>query len=119
MNILVVEDEKNIREGLVRILQDISEKIQVSEASDGGEALEVLKDKSFNLVITDMVMFPMDGLELISCIRKKDNNIIIFMFSGSLNMSETAIELGANSVFQKGTGDFKKMLDAVKVLLNQ
>lgn len=62
-NILVVDDVKDVREELSNILQD--EGYNVITASNGIEALQVLKAQQIDLLITDILMPEMDGIELV------------------------------------------------------
>ena len=66
--ILVVDDEDIIRESLSYIL--IKEKYDVDEAANGKIASEMLKEKSYDLVITDLEMPEMKGIELLEEIKK-------------------------------------------------
>lgn len=63
-NILIVDDVEDVREGLSHVLQD--EGYNVSTASNGVEALAELKTQSIDLVITDILMPEMDGMELVT-----------------------------------------------------
>jgi CheY-like chemotaxis protein len=65
--ILVVEDDAIARKSLSAFLT--GEGYQVEQASDGMEALEILKDRTFDLVLSDIVMPRMDGLALIQHVR--------------------------------------------------
>lgn len=62
-NILLVDDVEDIREGISEILQD--DGYSISTASNGKEALRILRNRPIDLVITDILMPEMDGLELI------------------------------------------------------
>lgn len=67
--ILIVDDEESIRNSLRRFLQ--AKKHAVAEAGDGIEALDVLESESIDLAVVDLVMPRMNGLELISRMRKE------------------------------------------------
>ncbi len=66
--ILVVEDEHNLRIALEKILKDAG--YEVLQTESGKEALRLCQKTSFDLVITDLVMPDMDGLELIQSLRR-------------------------------------------------
>ncbi|AHJ12542.1 response regulator transcription factor [Sulfurospirillum multivorans] len=70
LNILFVEDEENIRRHIVNALGYIVHEIK--EASNGQEALEILKTFSPDIIMTDLEMPIMNGVELITTIRKKE-----------------------------------------------
>src|SRR5690606_20569188 len=71
--ILVVDDEANARTALAEILKD--EGYSVESAADGFKALPKLRDCSPNVVLTDLKMPDMDGLELIGKVRELDPEI--------------------------------------------
>lgn len=70
LNILFVEDEENIRRHIANALGYIVHEIK--EASNGQEALEILKTFSPDIIMTDLEMPIMNGVELITTIRKKE-----------------------------------------------
>jgi len=70
LNILFVEDEENIRKHIVNALGYIVHEIK--EASNGKEALEILKTFSPDIIMTDLEMPIMNGVELITTIRQKE-----------------------------------------------
>jgi DNA-binding response OmpR family regulator len=65
--ILLVEDSEPLRKVLAEKLRD--EKFEVIEASGGEEGLKSAQDEKPDMIITDVVMFPMDGLEMVKAIR--------------------------------------------------
>ncbi len=66
-SILLVEDSEPLRKVLVEKLRD--EKFEVAEAAGGEEGLKIALDTRPDMVITDIVMFPMDGLAMAKAIR--------------------------------------------------
>ncbi|MBD3277854.1 MAG: response regulator [Candidatus Aegiribacteria sp.] len=93
--ILVVDDEQRVRTLCREVLelQDYS----VTEASNGAQALDILKDHSFSLILSDIMMPDIDGLELASIIRKEypDTFTILITGHGSINIAKDAIQRGA------------------------
>lgn len=77
--ILFVEDEKKIREHLTNTLKYLVE--EVREASSGVEGLQVLNEFSPDIIITDLEMPEMNGIEFIKEIRKTDRNICIIVLT--------------------------------------
>ena len=63
--ILIIEDEAAIRRVLTRILSEESSTYQVEEAEDGVQALEKIKNSDYDLVLCDIKMPKMDGVELL------------------------------------------------------
>jgi CheY-like chemotaxis protein len=104
-SILVVDDEESIRRVLVRIFEPMG--ARVSCAGNGVEALRALEKEEFNLVITDVLMPEMDGIELIPQIKKKRPNIYILAMSGGGHnfmgdyCTKLAASLGADAVIMK------------------
>ena len=79
--VLVVEDEDDDRKALVKMLQYKFQKDNILEASNGKEALEILKNNNPNIIMTDIRMPIMDGVTMIKHIRESDNNVPIIVVS--------------------------------------
>ncbi|MBI4403968.1 MAG: sigma-54-dependent Fis family transcriptional regulator [Deltaproteobacteria bacterium] len=112
--ILVVDDEESIREFFEIMLK--REGYEVVTASNGIEALEALKKRQADLVITDIQMPEMSGLELLGKIREMDSELMVIMIT-AFGSTETAIEamkLGAYDYIQK---PFK--IEEVKIIIRQ
>lgn len=102
-SVLVVDDSISVRKSLQSILE--AKKIKVYTAKDGSEALNILENKTVDLVITDLEMPIMHGYELISRIRKepkfKDLPIIVLTSRGTPKHQEKAYALGADGYIVK------------------
>ncbi|MCM2343660.1 MAG: response regulator [Alphaproteobacteria bacterium] len=72
MNVLIVDDYKTMLRVIRNLLAQIGFK-NVEEATDGGMALEMMKSKKFDLVISDWNMEPMTGLDLLKSVRAGDD----------------------------------------------
>ncbi|MFQ6093032.1 MAG: sigma-54-dependent transcriptional regulator [bacterium] len=108
--ILVVDDEKSIRDSLKIILE--YEKYQVVLAADGREALAVLDGDMVDLVLLDIKMPGMDGLEVLQEIKRRDRQLVVVIISGHGTIS-TAVE-----ATKLGAFDFlEKPLDRDRLLL--
>ena len=100
--ILLVDDNEEILEF---ISDDLDEKYTVIKALDGEEALNILKEESVQLVITDVMMPVMDGFEL--CRNIKSNfeyshiPVIILTAKNTLQSKIEGIELGADAYIEK------------------
>ena len=106
MNILIVDDSAAIRKILQRVLGQANVPIsQVFEAGDGVEALEVLKSQSIGLILSDINMPNMDGLQLLSQVRAVDQwkNVPFVMITteGSHSKVLEAVQLGASGYVRK------------------
>jgi two-component system response regulator (stage 0 sporulation protein F) len=99
--ILVVDDEENTREGLSKILA--KEGYTVEMAANGKEAMSLLKRQGFDLVITDMRMPMMDGLEVLREIKKMDEDIGVIMITafGEVESYLEAMNMGAFEYINK------------------
>lgn len=71
--VLVVDDEPMLRNLLKRVLTSLPQKIEVSEAEDGAQALSCLESQTFDLVLLDVKMPIMNGLEALSRIRENES----------------------------------------------
>jgi PAS domain S-box-containing protein len=89
INILVVDDEKGIREGCRRIL--MSEGYSVELAQNGDEGLKLVTTKPFDLILVDLMMPVMGGLEMMEEVRKLDPEIIMIVITGFATI-ETAVD---------------------------
>ncbi len=107
--ILVVDDERSIRNTLREILE--YEKYEVSDAETGMAALELLKQYDFDVILLDIKMPQMDGMEVLEHILK-DNDTPVIMISGHGTI-ETAVE-----AIKKGAFDYiAKPLDLNRLLV--
>ena len=113
--ILVVDDEDIIRESLSYILK--KEKYDVEEAANGRIAYEILKEKAFDLVITDLEMPEMKGIELLEEIKKMNpqTNTIVITAYASVDTAIAALRTGASDYILKPV-EFDELLIKVKKL---
>ncbi|MBC8317882.1 MAG: HDOD domain-containing protein [Desulfobulbaceae bacterium] len=80
--VLFVDDEPNILSGMKRMLRSLRNGLDMSFAESGKEALELMKDEPFDIVVSDMRMPGMDGAELLTEIRKQYPETIRIMLTG-------------------------------------
>lgn len=118
MKILVCEDDIMTQKAIEHKLN--AENFEVEKASDGKEALKILEDKEIDLLITDLHMPKLDGLELINYLRnEKKKNIPIIMLT-RVGVEETvlkAFELGADDYITKPFSPNELILRVKKVLM--
>ncbi len=88
-NILVVDDEAVIRDGCVKILR--KEGWTVDTVENGSECLDLIKSKNFDLILLDLMMPGMNGLEVINELNKLTNDIYIIVITGYATV-ETAVD---------------------------
>lgn len=70
--ILVIEDEASIRRVLIKILSEENSSYNVDEAEDGLAGIEKLKDEDFDLILCDIKMPKMDGIEVLEAIKRSN-----------------------------------------------
>lgn len=119
-NILIIEDEAAIRRVLVKILTEESKNYQVTEAVDGLQGIELIKDQDFDLVLCDIKMPKMDGVEVLEAVNKIKPEIPMVMISGHGDL-ETAVQtmrLGAYDYISKPP-DLNRLLNAVRNALDR
>ena len=81
VNILVVDDDEDLREIIAINLQRIG--YNVTTASGGAEAIEIMKEKRFSVVFVDLKMPGISGVDTIKGIRKIDSDVSIVVITGS------------------------------------
>ena len=82
INILCVDDEPNILEGLERMLRSVRHEWQMFFVGSGGEALALLDEKDIDVIVSDMKMPGMDGSELLQAVSEKHPNVVRIILSG-------------------------------------
>ena len=112
--ILVVDDEESIREFFQIMLK--REGYEVFTAANGKEGLEHLKKNPVDLIISDIQMPELSGLELLSKVREIDPEMVVMMITafGSTEIAVEAMKRGAYDYIQK---PFK--IDEVKIIIRQ
>ena len=99
--ILIVDDEKNIRLTLSQALETLG--VEIDTAADGDEALTKLKGRDFGLILLDIRMPGMDGMEVLRRVREMRPDIRIIMITayGTVESAVEAMKLGAVDFLQK------------------
>ena len=103
-HILIIDDDPTIRNLFAQFLQGEGHDIFV--AGDGQKGISVLESRHIDLVITDLVMPEMDGLELLLNIREAESTVPVIAISGGMrdlpiNFMEHAKAFGADYVLKK------------------
>src|SRR6187397_949938 len=117
-SILVVDDEKNQREILETILS--GEGYDVTTASSGEAAMKFVEARRFDLVLTDLKMTGMSGLDLLKELTNYDKSVIVILLTahGSVDSAVDALRLGAFEYLQKPY-DSEKLLETVSRALKK
>ncbi|MDO5517042.1 MAG: response regulator [Clostridium sp.] len=116
MKIVIVEDEYVICNGLVNLIENYNDKYEiVGQAFDGNEGLKILREKKADLVITDIRMPDMDGIEMLSILRKENINVkaIIISAYSEFEYAKKAINLGVSEYILKPVS-VNEMFDSLK-----
>jgi DNA-binding NtrC family response regulator len=94
-NILVVDDKDSMRDMLTQTLSE--EGYRVDSAANGRAALELVRNKSYDLVLTDMKMPDVDGLEVLSGVKEHDDetSVIVMTAYGTVETAVSAMKKGA------------------------
>ena len=102
--VLVVDDEQDLRSSIVMVLRDAG--FEVIEASDGADAIPILRDQDIDLLVTDLVMPGTEGMELVRLLAGKANRPAIIVMSAHHGEArgeylELAGKLGADRTLKK------------------
>jgi EAL domain-containing protein (putative c-di-GMP-specific phosphodiesterase class I) len=88
VRVLIVDDEEMIRRGMIRAVHNLD--YQVDEAADGEGAMAAIQANEYDVVVSDIRMPGMDGIELLKLIAKRDPDIPVILMSGAPSL-ETAL----------------------------
>lgn len=118
--ILIIEDEAAIRRVLVKILSEESDQYEVVEAEDGLSGIEQIKKEDFDLILCDIKMPKMDGVEVLEAVKKLKPEIPIVMISGhgDLDTAVNTMRLGAFDYISKPP-DLNRLLNTVRIALDR
>ena len=115
IQVLLIEDEESIRRVMSRILKEENHQYEITEAVDGKQGLDLLFKRQFDLVLCDIKMPKMDGIEVLKKANDEMLNIPFIMLTGHGNI-ETAVEamkLGAYDFISKPP-DLNRLLNSVR-----
>jgi DNA-binding NtrC family response regulator len=116
--ILLVEDDRNTLEGLAEILTQ--EGFDVTKAIDGHTAARELKNTSFNVILTDLLLPDFDGLELASLAWKEQSDVMVVMMTafGSVKHAVSAMKQGIYDYLTKPI-DIDELLIVLSKAINE
>jgi len=117
--ILVIDDEEYIRDSVIGFLEDFG--FEVVDAENGRIGLEIFDSRQPDLVLCDLRMPEMDGLEVLASVRRKNSEIPIIIVSGAGNIADTveALRLGAWDYIIKPIQDMNVLYHAVHKALER
>lgn len=118
--ILIVEDEAAIRRVLKNILTEENKSYQVDEAKEGLSAMEKIKEINYDLILCDIKMPKMDGIEVLDATMKIKPDIPMVMISGHGDL-ETAVECMKKGAFDyiSKPPDLNRLLNTVRIALDR
>ena len=118
--ILIIEDEAAIRRVLSKILSEESDSYEVEEAEDGLDGLEKIKKDDFGLILCDIKMPKMDGVEVLEAVKTIKPEIPVVMISGhgDLDTAVNTMRLGAFDYISKPP-DLNRLLNTVRNALDR
>lgn len=118
--ILVIEDEAAIRRVLVKILSEESDTYQLDEAEDGLIGIEKIRKEDYDLILCDIKMPKMDGVEVLEAVKKLKPEIPIVMISGhgDIDTAVNTMRLGAFDYISKPL-DLNRLLNTVRNALDR
>jgi len=117
--ILVIEDEAAIRRVLAKIITEENKTYEVIEAEDGIQGMELIKELEFDLVLCDIKMPKMDGVEVLQQAKKLKPELPFLMISGhgDLETAVNTMRLGAFDYISKPP-DLNRLLNAIRNALD-
>ena len=118
--ILVIEDEAAIRRVLIKIISEESDSYDLEEAENGLDGIEKIKDNDYDLVLCDIKMPKMDGVEVLEKAKKIKPEIPFVMISGhgDLDTAVNTMRLGAFDYISKPP-DLNRLLNTVRNALDR
>ncbi len=118
LRVLIVDDEDDFRETIVKRLN--ARKIQSEGAASGVKALDVLANKDFDVIVLDVKMPDMDGIETLRHIKKMKPEIEVIMLTGhaSVEFGLKGMQLGAFDYVMK-PAPLNELLDTIGQAYNK
>lgn len=115
--ILIIDDEKSIRNTLREILE--YEKYQVDDAADGAEGLEYVEKEKYDVILCDIKMPKMDGIDVLKAIvQKVDTPVVMISGHGNIETAVESIKLGAYDYIAKPL-DLNRLLITLRNALDK
>ena len=112
-NLLIVEDNSFIRNNLLKAAKSISSIDEICFATSLQEAISLLKEIDFKLIILDLKLPDGSGLEILKAQKEKESETKVFVFSISTELKRICLKYGAVAFFDKAT-DFDKLIKVIK-----
>jgi len=116
--ILIVEDHSIVRLGIVRLLRDLPEPVQIDEVTSGSEALEKIAVRDYHLVLLDLSLPGRNGLDLLKQLRRQQPKLPVLVLSmyPEEQYAVRALRGGAAGYLNKGSAAEELLTAARKVM---
>ena len=117
-NILIVDDEEVVRLSHLRSLQSVNCNARVAE--DGIEALEVMEQQAFDVILLDLRMPDLDGMEVLRTIKDRwpESEVVVITGYPTIESAKEAVRLGAYNYMAKPVGP-DEVIKATNEAMNQ
>jgi len=112
--VLVVDDDKSTLEVMEQFIKFIADDVIVTP--DANKALEVLKNRCIDLVITDYSMYEMDGVTFTKIVKKEYPDTPLVMISAVYGIEQTALSAGVDSFIKKPLYDLREFKESIENL---
>jgi DNA-binding NtrC family response regulator len=119
-NILIVDDDQSVQTLLSRILKRAGY-ASITLADSAESALEIMEQRDFSMVLLDVKMPGMDGIELLKLIKERDESIIVIMITafGSIEQAVNCMKIGAHDFISKPFSSDIVLMSIEKALKNR
>jgi len=117
-NILIVDDEEVVRLSHLRSLQSVNCNARVAE--DGIKALEVMEQQAFDVILLDLRMPDLDGMEVLRTIKSRwpESEVVVITGYPTIESAKQAVRLGAHNYMAKPVGP-DDVIKATNEAMNQ
>lgn len=117
VRVLIADDHAAIRNGIKHLCEDMGDIVVAGQAENGHEVMALLAQHQFDLVLLDLTMPDVSGVELIKRIRACDAKLPILIFSmrNEFHVAKLALNAGANGYFCKGSKE-NELISAIRAV---
>ena len=119
LNILIIEDDDSIRRVIKKILERENKNYRIIEAVDGKEGINKINSNHLNLILCDIKMPKLDGMDVLKYVKKNNLTIpfILLTGHGNIDTAVNAMKIGAFDFIEKPP-DLNRLLITIKNALN-
>jgi len=114
-NLLIVEDNTYVVNTIVNSAKELNNVKGIYLTNSIKEAISLLDNITFNLIVLDLNLPDGSGLELLKLSKKREVNKKILVFSSSVDLKQVCLKYGAYAFFDKAN-DFDELIETIKVI---